>query len=66
MFRDGAISFFPLANLTLHSTCQAHAYRAPAPRSAAGLTAQSGLMWDEGIDQQPQDVQAILAASWQS
>jgi hypothetical protein len=31
----------------------------------AGFTAQTGLTWDQAIDQQPQDVQAILAASWQ-
>jgi len=31
----------------------------------AGFTARTGLTWDQGIDQQPQDVQAVLAASWQ-
>jgi len=34
-------------------------------QAMAGFTAQTGLTWDQGIDQQPQDVQAILAASWQ-
>jgi hypothetical protein len=31
----------------------------------ATFTQQTGLSWDQGIDQQPQDVQAVLAASWQ-
>ncbi len=35
-------------------------------QAMAGFTAQTGLTWDQAIDQQPQDVQAILAASWQS
>jgi hypothetical protein len=26
---------------------------------------QTAVTWDQAIDQQPQDVQAILAASWQ-
>jgi len=30
----------------------------------ATFTTQTGLTWDQGIDQQPQDVQNILAASW--
>jgi hypothetical protein len=29
------------------------------------FSAESGLTWDQAIDQRPQDVQAILAASWQ-
>jgi hypothetical protein len=32
---------------------------------ALRFTAQTGLTWDQGIEQQPQDVQAVLAASWQ-
>jgi len=35
-------------------------------QAMAGFTQQTGLTWDQGIDQQPQDVQAVLAASWQS
>ncbi|TKB72938.1 MAG: hypothetical protein E8D46_10690 [Nitrospira sp.] len=34
-------------------------------QAMAGFTAQTGLTWDQGIDQQPQNVQAVLAASWQ-
>jgi len=34
-------------------------------QAMAGFTQQTGLTWDQGIDQQPQNVQAILAASWQ-
>jgi Ca2+-binding RTX toxin-like protein len=34
-------------------------------QAMAGFTAQTGLTWDQGIEQQPQDVQAVLAASWQ-
>jgi Ca2+-binding RTX toxin-like protein len=34
-------------------------------QAMAGFTQQTGLTWDQGIDQQPQQVQAILAASWQ-
>ena len=34
-------------------------------QAMAGFTQQTGLTWDQGIDQQPQDVQAVLAASWQ-
>jgi Ca2+-binding RTX toxin-like protein len=34
-------------------------------QAMAGFTAQTGLTWDQGIDQRPQDVQQILAASWQ-
>jgi Ca2+-binding RTX toxin-like protein len=34
-------------------------------QAMAGFTQQTGLTWDQGIDQRPQDVQAILAASWQ-
>ena len=33
-------------------------------QAMATFTAQTGLTWDQGIDQQPQDVQTILAASW--
>jgi Ca2+-binding RTX toxin-like protein len=33
-------------------------------QAMAGFTQQTGLTWDQGIDQQPQNVQAILAASW--
>ncbi|MDN5942409.1 MAG: putative Ig domain-containing protein, partial [Nitrospira sp.] len=35
-------------------------------QAMAGFTQQTGLTWDQGIEQRPQDVQAILAASWQS
>jgi len=35
-------------------------------QAMAGFTQQTGLTWDEAIDQQPQDVQAVLAANWQS
>lgn len=34
-------------------------------QAMAGFTQQTGLTWDQGIDQQPQDVQTVLAASWQ-
>ena len=34
-------------------------------QAMAGFTQQTGLTWDQGIDQQPQQVQTILAASWQ-
>ncbi|MDF0665708.1 MAG: calcium-binding protein [Nitrospira sp.] len=34
-------------------------------QAMAGFTQQTGLPWDQAIDQQPQDVQAVLAASWQ-
>ena len=34
-------------------------------QAMAGFTQQTGLTWDQGIDQQPQEVQAVLAASWQ-
>jgi Ca2+-binding RTX toxin-like protein len=34
-------------------------------QAMAGFTSQTGLTWDQGIEQQPQDVQAVLAASWQ-
>jgi hypothetical protein len=34
-------------------------------QAMAGLTAQTGLTWDQAIDQRPQDVQTVLAASWQ-
>jgi hypothetical protein len=34
-------------------------------QAMAGFTAQTGLTWDQAIDQQPQQVQAVLAASWQ-
>ncbi|MDH5724754.1 MAG: hypothetical protein OEY60_04705, partial [Nitrospira sp.] len=31
----------------------------------AAFTEQTGLTWDQAVDQRPQDVQAVLAASWQ-
>ncbi|MGE0471612.1 MAG: calcium-binding protein [Nitrospira sp.] len=31
----------------------------------AAFTEQTGLTWDQAIDQRPQDVQAVLTASWQ-
>jgi Ca2+-binding RTX toxin-like protein len=34
-------------------------------QAMATFTSQTGLTWDQGIDQQPQQVQAILAANWQ-
>ncbi|MDF0673253.1 MAG: calcium-binding protein [Nitrospira sp.] len=34
-------------------------------QAMAGFTRQTGLTWDQAIDQQPLDVQAVLAASWQ-
>jgi Ca2+-binding RTX toxin-like protein len=34
-------------------------------QAMAGFTQQTGLTWDHAIDQRPQDVQAVLAASWQ-
>ena len=34
-------------------------------QAMASFTAQTGLTWDQAIDQQPQDVQTVLAASWQ-
>ena len=34
-------------------------------QAMAAFTEQSGLSWDQAIDQRPQDVQAVLAASWQ-
>jgi Ca2+-binding RTX toxin-like protein len=33
-------------------------------QAMAGFTAETGLTWDQAIDQQPQEVQTILAASW--
>ncbi|MEK7350498.1 MAG: calcium-binding protein, partial [Nitrospirota bacterium] len=33
-------------------------------QAMAGFTAQTGLTWDQAIDQQPQQVQTVLAASW--
>ena len=33
-------------------------------QAMAGFSAQSGLSWDQAIDQRPQDVQMILAANW--
>jgi Ca2+-binding RTX toxin-like protein len=35
-------------------------------QAMAQFTATTGLSWDQGIDQRPDDVQAILAAYWQS
>ena len=34
-------------------------------QAMAGFTAQTGLTWDQAIDQRPQEVQTVLAASWQ-
>ena len=34
-------------------------------QAMAGFSAQTGLTWDQAIDQQPQQVQTVLAASWQ-
>ncbi len=34
-------------------------------QAMASFSQQSGLTWDQAIDQRPQDVQAILVASWQ-
>ena len=34
-------------------------------QAMAGFTAQTGLTWDQAIDQQPTQVQSILAANWQ-
>ena len=34
-------------------------------QAMAGFTAQTGLTWDQAIDQRPQDVQTVLAVSWQ-
>jgi Ca2+-binding RTX toxin-like protein len=34
-------------------------------QAIAGFTQQTGLTWDQAIDQQPQNVQTVLAASWQ-
>lgn len=34
-------------------------------QAMAGFTQQTGLTWDQAIDQQPQQVQTVLAASWQ-
>ena len=34
-------------------------------QAMAGFTAQTGLTWDQAIDQRPQEMQAVLAASWQ-
>jgi Ca2+-binding RTX toxin-like protein len=34
-------------------------------QAMAGFTAQTGLTWDHAIDQQPVQVQTVLAASWQ-
>jgi|CXWL01.1.fsa_nt_gi Ca2+-binding RTX toxin-like protein len=33
-------------------------------QAMATFTTQSGLTWDQAIDQRPQDVQTVLAASW--
>jgi Ca2+-binding RTX toxin-like protein len=33
-------------------------------QAMASFTQQTGLTWDQGIDQRPQDVQAVLAGSW--
>lgn len=34
-------------------------------QAMASFTQQTGLTWDQAIDQRPQDVQTVLAASWQ-
>jgi len=34
-------------------------------QAMAGFTQQTGLTWDQAIDQRPQDVQTVLAAGWQ-
>ena len=34
-------------------------------QAMASFTQQTGLSWDQAIDQRPQDVQTVLAASWQ-
>jgi len=34
-------------------------------QAMAAFTQQNGLTWDQAIDQRPQEVQAVLAASWQ-
>lgn len=34
-------------------------------QAMASFSQQSGLTWDQALDQRPQDVQAVLAASWQ-
>jgi hypothetical protein len=34
-------------------------------QAMAGFTQQTGLTWDQAIDQQPAQVESILAASWQ-
>ena len=34
-------------------------------QAMASFSQQSGLTWDQAIDQRPQDVQNVLAASWQ-
>jgi Haemolysin-type calcium binding protein related domain len=33
-------------------------------QAMASFSQQTGLSWDQGIDQRPQDVQTVLAASW--
>ncbi|HEY5626829.1 MAG TPA: hypothetical protein VIR79_02690, partial [Nitrospira sp.] len=34
-------------------------------QAMASFSQQTGLTWDQAIDQRPQDVQTVLAASWQ-
>src|SRR5262245_56390884 len=34
-------------------------------QAMASFSQQMGLTWDQAIDQQPQDVQTVLAGSWQ-
>ncbi|MEI8014006.1 MAG: putative Ig domain-containing protein [Nitrospira sp.] len=34
-------------------------------QAMAGFTSQTGLTWDQAISQRPQDVQTVLATSWQ-
>jgi hypothetical protein len=33
-------------------------------QAMAGFTQQTGLTWDQGVAQRPQDVQVVLAAHW--
>jgi len=33
-------------------------------QAMASFSAQSGLTWEQGIEQRPQDVQTIVAANW--
>ena len=33
-------------------------------QAMASFSQQSGLSWDQAIDQRPKDVQTVLAANW--